>query len=92
MGLTNLRVLNLSVRSENAITDAGLAHIAGFTKLKVLDLFGTHATDAGLVHLRGMTRLRSLDLRSTRVSSEAAEELQKRMPKAKIRHEALPEW
>jgi hypothetical protein len=78
-------MLNLSVSSENAITDAGLAHIAGFTKLEKLDLFGMHVTDDGLVHLQGMIRLHSLDLRGTRVSSEAAEELQKKLPKAKIR-------
>lgn len=50
------------------ITDAGLAHLGGFTTLQILDLDNTHVTDAGLEHLRGLTNLRLLYLFNTRVT------------------------
>ena len=35
------------------VTDAGLAHLTGLTKLEMLFLDGTKITDAGLVNLCG---------------------------------------
>ena len=35
------------------MTDAGLEHLKGLTKLQWLDLAGTEVTDAGLEHLKG---------------------------------------
>jgi hypothetical protein len=42
------------------VTDAGLVHLKGPTKLQRLNLSGTEVTDAGLVHLKGLRNLRSL--------------------------------
>ena len=47
-GLTGLQTLSLS----NKITDAGLVHLKGLTKLKELDLYGTNITDAGVTDLQ----------------------------------------
>ncbi len=44
------------------VTDAGLVHLKGLTKLVRLDLQDTQVTDAGLVHLRGLTKLERLVL------------------------------
>ena len=35
-----------------AITDAGLVHLKGLTKLEVLSLYGTKITDAGIQELK----------------------------------------
>ena len=35
-----------------AITDAGLAHLEGMTKLQILELWDTKVTDAGVTLLR----------------------------------------
>ncbi len=43
-------------------TDAGLVHLKGLTKLKVLNLQGNKVTDAGLAHLECLTGLTSLNL------------------------------
>ena len=37
------------------ITDAGLEHLRGLTKLQRLNLSFTEVTDAGLDHLKGLT-------------------------------------
>ncbi len=44
------------------MTDGGLKHLKGLTKLQSLDLSHTEVTDAGLEHLRGLTGLQSLNL------------------------------
>ncbi|MCH8828876.1 MAG: hypothetical protein IID45_04785 [Planctomycetes bacterium] len=44
------------------VTDAGLAHLAGLTKLESLNLYGASLTDAGLVHLKRMNRLETLQI------------------------------
>ncbi len=47
------------------VTDAGLAHVAGLTRLKVLVIRGRGLTDSGLVHLAGLSRLETLTLNFT---------------------------
>ena len=55
--------------AREAITDAGLVHLRGLTKLKWLYLDRhPQLTDAGLVHLQGLTELEDLGLSDTRVS------------------------
>ena len=44
------------------ITDAGLVHLKGMTKLEDLNLYGTKITDVGLVHLKGLTNLQNITL------------------------------
>jgi Leucine Rich repeats (2 copies) len=55
-------------RWNSSLTDTGLAHLEGHTRLKGLDLSDTNITDAGLVHLRGLTGLQELDLSGTPVT------------------------
>ncbi len=52
----------------SSVTDAGLAHMDGLTRLKELDLSGTDITDAGLVHLRRMASLQELNLSDTLIT------------------------
>ncbi|MFI5460229.1 MAG: leucine-rich repeat domain-containing protein [Isosphaerales bacterium] len=54
--------------SQSSVTDAGLAHMVGLTRLKKLDLSGTGITDSGLVHLRGMAGLQELYLSGTGIT------------------------
>ena len=57
----------LSLKS-TLITDAGLVHLQGFTKLKYLDLSLTQITDVGLAHLKGLSNLETLNLNHNRVT------------------------
>ena len=50
------------------ITDAGLVHLKGLTKLEELWLTDTQITDAGLVHLKGLTKLEWLLLSNTQIT------------------------
>ena len=43
------------------ITDAGLVHLKGLSKLETLNLMSTEITDAGLVHLKGLSNLVGLN-------------------------------
>jgi len=49
------------------VDDAGLAHVAGFTKLAQLRLNSTGVTDAGLAHLGALQELEVLDLANTHI-------------------------
>jgi hypothetical protein len=44
------------------VTDAGLVHLKGLSKLKDLNLVGTQITDAGLAYLAELTNLQKLNL------------------------------
>ncbi|MGA2258447.1 MAG: hypothetical protein ABSG53_27605 [Thermoguttaceae bacterium] len=50
------------------VTDAGLGHLNGLTKLQSLDLGETKVTDAGLIHLKAVPQLITLGLRGTQVT------------------------
>ena len=63
----NKAVVSVALGNTN-ITDAGLVHLKGLTKLERLRLEGTKVTDAGLVHLKGMTKLWNLHLEGTQVT------------------------
>ena len=60
-------VIGVDLRG-GAVTDAGLAHLRGFSRLQWLFLSGTRVTDEGLAHLRGLSKLYHLDLSGTRVT------------------------
>ena len=55
------------------VTDAGLVHLKGLTKLETLNLQSTDISDTGLIHLKGLASLKTLDLRSTKVSDALSE-------------------
>jgi Leucine-rich repeat (LRR) protein len=61
IGDRNIPGLKLSFCDD--ITDAGLAHLKGLTKLEKLDISHCdNITDAGLAHLKGLTKLERLDI------------------------------
>lgn len=65
----NIESLNLS---GSAVTDAGLAHLAGMKNLVRIDLSNTKITDAGLAHLGDLPRLHYLNLYGARITDEGA--------------------
>jgi Leucine-rich repeat (LRR) protein len=66
------------------VSDTGLVHLKGLTKLQSLSLFRTEVTDAGLVHLKGLTKLQSLNLSDTKVTDAGVKDLQAALPKCEI--------
>lgn len=62
-GLTRLMLGN----SRSKITDAGLIHLSGMTRLEWLDLTGSKITGRGLALLKEMKQLKRLCLGATRV-------------------------
>jgi len=82
-GLKNLTLLDLRNESFTAtepkaprITDAGLKHLAGLTKLEYLNLQGQHITDDGLKHLSGMANLQTLSLSFLGITDEGLKHLE----------------
>jgi hypothetical protein len=66
------------------VTDAGLEHLKGLTKLHGLYLGQTRITDAGLKHLEGLTGLRDLGLLETQVTDAAVQQLKQSLPTTTI--------
>jgi hypothetical protein len=66
------------------ITDCGLVHLKGLTKLRLLFLTKTKITDSGLVHLKGLIGRRSLYLVRTNVTAAGVKKLRAALPKCKI--------
>ena len=56
-----------------SVTDAGLEHLKGLTRLETLLLYDTKVTDAGLKHLNGLTNLEHLDLTACNVTDAGLE-------------------
>lgn len=67
-------------------TDADLARLKSFPKLRMLDLSGTSITDAGLVHLKKLSQLETLTLTGTRVTNAGIADLQAALPRVRIVH------
>jgi len=62
------------------VTNAGLAHLEGLTKLTWLEPSGHGVTDAGLAHLAGLTNLGTLNLRRTGVTDAGVAALEEELP------------
>lgn len=82
--LKNLKLLDLRNEKFTAtepktprITDAGLKHLAGLTKLEHLNLQGQHITDDGLKHLSEMTNLQTLSLSFSGITDEGLKHLER---------------
>lgn len=67
-GVASVTSLNLS--GSQAVTDAGLRHLARLPNLRHLDLSGTAITDRGLIILRDLPKLETISLAMTRVTDE----------------------
>ena len=72
--LTNLEVLDIAQSNwENSrmqISDAGLATVARFTRLRELDIGRLPITDEGFAKLAGLRELRQLRLAGTRITGD----------------------
>ncbi len=66
------------------VTDAGLEHLNGFSRLEELQLDNTQITDAGLEHVGNLTQLRTLSLVNSEVTAAGVAKLQQALPNCKI--------
>ena len=66
------------------VSDAGLVHLKGLSRLSFLHLANTHVTDAGLANLKQLTNLKHLDISGTRVTGAGVKKLQQSLPSLKI--------
>jgi hypothetical protein len=71
----NGRALSCDHRTQ--VTDSGLRHLRGLTRLRALDLSDTAITDTGLRSLGSLTQLRTLDLGETAVTDAGMEVLRR---------------
>jgi hypothetical protein len=79
--LHNVEYLNLTGAP---ITDAGLAHLRGCSKLTTLFLSKTQISDEGLQHLKEIPSLRFIWLNGTRVTPDGARKLRSALPRAYV--------
>jgi hypothetical protein len=70
--------------ADKPATDAILAQLKSFPKLRSLDLSRTQITDAGLVHLKGLKQLQTLTLTGTKVTNAGVADLQAALPRVRI--------
>jgi hypothetical protein len=66
------------------VSDADLAMLKRFPRLRTLDLSRTQITDAGLQHLKGLQQLEQVTLTGTRVTDAGAQGLRQALPRTKI--------
>ena len=66
------------------VTDAGLAHLKGLTRLIMVELDNTQVTGAGLVHLTELTGLQELTLKGTKFNDGRVKEIQRMFPRVTI--------
>ena len=77
-------IVEVSLSNKKDVTDAGLVHLTGLTKLEALNLINTDITDAGLVYLKALSGLEKLSLFGTKVTRAGVAELQKALPACRI--------
>ena len=63
------------ILTDTKVTDVGLEHLKGLTRLQRLDLNGTKVTDAGLEHLSGLIQLEAINLEGTKITDTGLEHL-----------------
>lgn len=66
------------------LPDEEIYHLTGLTGLITLGLAGNPVSDDCLIHLHGLERLQSLDLRMTSVATTGLQQLQRRLPAARL--------
>jgi internalin A len=82
--LRNCRRLEVLYLNLTGISDDALRHLGAIETLQVLSLNTTGITDAGVKHLSKSKNLKSLILLGTKVSPEAAQRLQSKLPNCEI--------
>ena len=82
-GLTNLKSLVVGL-GDNEITDDGLIHLKGLTKLERLGIQKSAVTDRGLKHLEGLKSLKNLWISGTQVTRAGVRELRTALPDLKF--------
>jgi hypothetical protein len=75
-----LSELESLVLNDTAVTDVGLAHLRGLTRLRTLSLDSTRVTGEGFVELRSLKALRTLWLKQTLANPVYVEGLKKALP------------
>ena len=75
--LSELKNLTLLHLENSSVGDNDLEHLRGSTRLQYINLYGTGVTDAGLKPLEGLKHLRKLYVWQTKVSYDAAQEMEK---------------
>jgi hypothetical protein len=73
----------------STVTDAGMAHLDGLTRLHALTLAYTRVSDVSVPQLKRLTGLRKLDLWQTQVSEIGLDELRQAIPSASV---SPPPW
>ncbi|MBY0528168.1 MAG: hypothetical protein K2R98_32530 [Gemmataceae bacterium] len=81
-GMKQLQKLDLF---RTKITDAGLASLKDMSQMKDIDCGGTEVSDKGLESLKGLKTLEGLGVHYAKVTADGAAELQKAIPKVKMR-------
>jgi len=83
--LAGLEILEDLCLDGTKVSDKGLVHVAGLTRLHKLHIRtrGT-ITDAGLDSLTELTELQELLLTGTKVTKSGTEKLRKALPRCKI--------
>lgn len=82
--IANLRELEELWCSSTRVTDKGLQAIKDLRNLTSINLFGTQVTDEGLGYLYGMQKLEMINIYRSRVTRQGADELRRRIPRAKV--------
>ena len=86
-GVAKLKQLKGLYLEGTEITDAALKEVAKLKQLNFLALNLTQITDAGLKEVAKLKQLRFVNLEDTKVTEAGVAQLQKALPKCKIRHD-----
>lgn len=76
-----LRLLDLSF---TRTSDEGLKALASQSELRHISLINCRVTDNGIASLTHLSQLREVYLRKTSISSQAAEQLRRKIPKCRV--------
>ena len=80
-GLVNMDRLNLD---NTQLSDEGLPHLEGMTKLTFLHLGSTAVSDAGMKYLEPLTALQDLKVTRTAVTAAGVEHLKTKLPNTEV--------